>query len=363
MRFAVVISAVVLTGAVALAQPQPRQYDVVIINARLVDGTGAPARMASVGIRAGRIVRIGEVSPGQSSEVIDARSAVVAPGLVVASDDAVHGPGVTTVVAGTRGLSVLDVAQELQRIDESGATTNYATMIGHATVRLSVMGRIDRGPTVSELKRMKALVFRGIADGALGLSTDLTDSPGRYAEEPEIVELARVAGNEDGLYASYAPGDAVAGVEAVRKAIKIGSVTGMAVRIARTAANGVADALIDAARVGGADVTVTEERGPGFALADLSSERRERDGVSLEEAVRRLTSQVARQFGLQGRGEIRVGAAADLIVFDPARAGQAAGLSHVLVNGVVTMREGAPGLERAGQVLRRQDVRDQQAWH
>jgi N-acyl-D-amino-acid deacylase len=108
---------------------------------------------------------------------------------------------------------------------------------------------------------------------------------------------------------------------------------------------------------------VPHPRGMGNTVRVLGRYVRERKVVSLEEAVRKMTSLPAHQFGLTGRGEIRVGAAADLVVFDPAKVGDVAtfaephaypvGISHVIVNGVPAVREGEATSSRSGQVLRR----------
>ncbi len=88
-------------------------------------------------------------------------------------------------------------------IEQTGASVNFATLIGHNTVRREVMGTANRNPTIPELDRMKALVWRAMADGAVGFSTGLQYVPGTYAQTGEIIELARVAGNEGGVYASH----------------------------------------------------------------------------------------------------------------------------------------------------------------
>src|SRR5205814_10170835 len=111
--------------------------------------------------------------------------------------------GVTTVVAANCGGSALDVGDSRERIGERGADVNFATLIGHNTVRRAVMGTERRAPTAEELSKMKALVTRAMAEGAVGFSTGLQYIPGAYAELPEIVSLASAAAAAGGLYATH----------------------------------------------------------------------------------------------------------------------------------------------------------------
>src|SRR5262245_55882858 len=133
-------------GALAAApQPEPL-YDVLITGGRVVDGSGAPARVASVAIKDGSIVVVGSPRPGGARERIDASGLVVAPGFIdvhTHADDLADMPraenfarmGVTSIVAGNCGSSALDVAEALANIKQAGVSINFATLIGHNTVR------------------------------------------------------------------------------------------------------------------------------------------------------------------------------------------------------------------------------------
>jgi hypothetical protein len=96
---------------------------------------------------------------------------------------------VTSIVAGNCGTSALDVGEALTRIRQTGAAVNFATLVGHNTVREAVMGTADRIPPIPELDRMKSLVWRAMVDGAVGFSTGLQYVPGTYARVPEILGL------------------------------------------------------------------------------------------------------------------------------------------------------------------------------
>src|SRR4051794_22600835 len=179
MRRAVLAFLAIVSLPTAPAGQPPAQYDLLIRNGRVVDGSGSPARNADVGIRNGRIVFVGDERRVSARAVIDASGLVVAPGFIdvhTHADDLADAPraenfvrmGVTSIVAGNCGTSALDIGAELTKIRQTGAAVNFATLIGHNTVRESVMGRADRSPTLPELDRMKSLVWRGMTDGAVG---------------------------------------------------------------------------------------------------------------------------------------------------------------------------------------------------
>jgi N-acyl-D-amino-acid deacylase len=228
---------------------------------------------ADVAIRDGRIVAVGSLSNATAAEIIDATGLMVAPGFIdvhTHADDVADTPraenfvrmGVTSVVAGNCGGSALDIGEALTKIRQAGIAINYATLIGHNTVRRAVMGTANRDPTISELAKMKSLVWRAMADGAVGFSTGLQYVPGTYAKFAEILELARVAGNAGGLYASHMRNEGTALEAAVQETIHVGEMTMCRVQISHLkvdspnnwGASARALSLIDAARKRGIDV-------------------------------------------------------------------------------------------------------------
>jgi N-acyl-D-amino-acid deacylase len=264
-----------LLCAVAVAAPrsQQPQYDLVIAGGRVIDGTGAPARLADVAITAGKIVAVGSIGKAAGREAIGAAGKVVAPGFIdvhTHADDLVDHPraenfvrmGVTSIVAGNCGASALDIGDAFEKLRQLGASVNFATFIGHNTVRRAVMGTDRRDPTIGELKKMKTLVWKAMVDGALGLSTGLQYVPGTYARMPELIGLALVAGNERGMYATHMRNEGTALEAAVEEAIAVGRSSGTRVQIShlkvdspnRWGASAKALALIDAARAKGLQV-------------------------------------------------------------------------------------------------------------
>jgi N-acyl-D-amino-acid deacylase len=208
MRFtalALFCSAVVLGAA---------DYDLVLRGGRVADGTGNPAFFADVAIKDGRIAAIGRID-GSAEREVDATERIVCPGFI---DVHTHAEeidelplaenfvrmGVTTLVLGNCGSSVLDVGAFFKRLETTNMSLNIATLVGHGSVRSRVMGgSFMRPPTEHELGRMKDLVEQAMKSGAVGLSTGLIYLPGTFAKTDEIIELAKVAAHYDGIYASH----------------------------------------------------------------------------------------------------------------------------------------------------------------
>jgi len=224
------------------ARVNPPVYDLLITNARIVDGSGNPWFRADVAIREGRIVRVGRVAPETAAKLIDARGQIIAPGFIdvhthvesiysLPSAENFVRMGVTSLVTGNCGSSTTEVGEFLGRIQDKPLAVNLATLIAHGSVRRKVIGLGDREPAPDELKQMEAVVEQGMKDGAVGLSTGLIYVPGTYAKTDEIVALARVAARYGGLYATHMrnEGDKVA--DAIRESIQIGEQAGLPVEI------------------------------------------------------------------------------------------------------------------------------------
>jgi N-acyl-D-amino-acid deacylase len=513
------VGAALLTPS--LAAQQTARYDLVIAGGTVIDGTGRAGTVQDVAIKDGKIAALGRIPKAQAAEVIDAAGLVVAPGFIdvhTHADNLANRPaaanfvrmGVTTIVAGNCGGSALDVGAALAALREKPAAVNFATLIGHNTVRSAVMGSENRAPRAGEIASMKSLVWKAMADGAVGLSTGLQYVPGTYSQPPEIIDLARAAANAGGLYASHMRNEGTRLEEAIAETIRVGEATGARVQIShlkvdspnRWGASEKALAMIDAARLRGIDVRADQyaytaasstlgirfpswaleggqsaiagrlndpdtwqkikqemagllaERGlrdlsfavvamyrpdtslNGLSMKQVASRRKGSDSadaqfeaaremllqggasmvyhfmsdddvdrimrhphvafasdagvlsfgdgaphprgygnnarvlghyararrvISLEEAVRKMTSLPAEHFKFAGRGAIRTGYAADVVMFDPAKVadaatfeaphGYATGVPHVIVNGVVVVKDGAQTGARPGQVI------------
>jgi N-acyl-D-amino-acid deacylase len=262
--------AVVLAGATGLGAPR---FDVAIIGGQVVDGSGGPPRRIDVGVSGGRIAALRTIARADAREVIDARGLVVAPGFIdvhTHADDLAQHPlaenfirmGVTTIVAGNCGSSALDVAAALDEVARTRPAVNFATLIGHNTVRRAVLGTEDRLPTLGEMARMRSLVWRALADGAVGFSTGLQYVPGTYAGPAEIVELARIAANAGGVYATHLRNEGTELETAIEETLRVAATTRARVQIShlkvdspgRWGAGALALDLLDRARARGIDV-------------------------------------------------------------------------------------------------------------
>ncbi len=518
---AAVVAMVAAASLIAHAQTRPVPFDLVITGGTVIDGMGAPGQVLDIGIRDGRVVQVGQLQNAAANERITATGLTVAPGFIdvhTHADDVADHPfaenflqmGVTTIVAGNCGSSALDISDAFDRIRAVGISINYATLIGHNTVRASVMGSQNVLPRADDLRHMKSLVFKAMIDGAVGFSTGLQYIPGTYAKTNEITELARVAGNEGGIYATHMRNEGTAFEAAIRESINVARLTDAPLEIshlkidspAQWGASAKALTLIDDARKRGIKVQADmyaytagssslSIRFPSWALEGGSAEVKKRLGdpatwarikkemqglldergfsdlswatiatyradpslnglsmkeaaqklkgsdtpdaqlelardmqsaggasmvyhfmsdddvatimrhpmvsiasdagintlgqgvphprgygdnarvlgkfvredkvISLEEAIRKMTSLPAQFFGFPDRGVIKAGAFADLVIFDPAKIAETAtyakphsypvGVAAVIVNGVVTVRNGKHTEAKAGQIV------------
>ena len=266
----------VTLSALALGAQSPR-YDLVITGGTVIDGSGSRGRRADVAIAKGRIVAVGEIVRAEAREILDVTGMIVAPGFIdvhTHADEVWERPraenfvkmGVTTIVAGNCGGSADDVAASFARFEQTPASVNFSTLIGHNTVRRAVMGTENRLPTIGEMARMKTLVWKAMADGAVGFSTGLQYVPGTYSKTPEIIELARVAANAGGLYASHMRNEGTQLEASIEETLRIGRMTGARVQIShlkvdspnRWGASTKALEMIDAARAKGIDVVADQ---------------------------------------------------------------------------------------------------------
>jgi N-acyl-D-amino-acid deacylase len=217
-------------------------YDLLITNARIVDGSGNPWFRADVAVKDGRIARIGRISAAEARQTIDARNQILAPGFIdvhthvesiyslPAAENFIR-MGVTSLVTGNCGTSTTDVSEFLGRIKVKPIAVNLGTLVAHGSVRRRVMGLDDRGPTPEEMTRMEALVEQAMKDGAVGLSTGLIYVPGTYAKTDEIIGLAKVAAKYGGLYATHMRNEGEKVADAIRESIEIGEKAGLPVEI------------------------------------------------------------------------------------------------------------------------------------
>lgn len=242
----------------------------------VIDGTGAPARMADLRVAGERILEIGRFTPQPGERVIDARGMVVVPGFIdihnhsergFASDPEARSQilqGITTLAVGPDGGSPWPIGDYLRWCRDQRLATNVLAFIGHATVRRQVLGEdFRRQATPAEIERMVSLVEQGMKEGAVGLSSGLEYDVGNPASTEEVIALARVAGRHRGIYMSHVRDEADQAMDAFREAIRIGREARVPVQISHIKLGtvgvwgraGEAVRIIAEARRAGLDVT------------------------------------------------------------------------------------------------------------
>jgi N-acyl-D-amino-acid deacylase len=279
-------TAVLCLASAALRGQEP--LDIAILGGRVVDGTGAPWYVADVGIRGGKIVKIGRIDGAVAKRTIEAKGLVVAPGFVDMMgqtatpmlDDPASGmnlltQGITTINAG-EGSSAAPLDEEdakrlgwrtmgdyFRRIEDRGLPLNVVQTVGHTQVRRIVLGDVDRRPSEAELKQMGDLVAEAMEAGAIGVSTALIYPPAVYASTDEIASLAAVAGRFGGRYYTHMRNEGDRLEEAIDEALEIGRRGNTPVHVFHLKAAGrqnwgkmqLAIAKIKAARAAGEQVT------------------------------------------------------------------------------------------------------------
>jgi len=290
---------VLLTASTGLLA---QQYDVLIRNGRVVDGSGNPWTYADVGLMGDRVAFVGRAASGVTAKrTIDATGLVVAPGFIdmlgqsefnlLVDKQAVSKltQGVTTEITG-EGESIAptndalnaehaDVLQHYrvtadwrsleeysQRLTKQGSGINLGTYIGAAQVRRLVIGTADRTPTAAELKDMEIAVDDAMSDGAMGVSSALIYAPGSYAKTDELIALAKVAAAKGGVYASHIRNEGDSEANALNEAFRIGRDANIPVQIFHLKVSGQQNwgkmpqviNAIEQARASGIDVTANQ---------------------------------------------------------------------------------------------------------
>jgi N-acyl-D-amino-acid deacylase len=480
----------------AAHQPHP---DLIIRGALLIDGSGKPGVAGDLAVDDDRISAIGDLSAIRGSREIQARGLALAPGFIdththddraLLSDPLMTckiSQGVTTVITGNCGVSLaplsteryppppLDIiareptqffasfGQYLSALNRDPAAVNAACQVGHSTLRVGALDRLDRPPTAAEIDTMRGALENALEDGAIGMSTGLFYPPARHAPTDEIIALAKAMQPRGGIHTTHMRDEASHVVDAVKETIQIGKASGIPIVISHHKATGIpnhglvkdtldlieearksqalgldaypyvaASTMLDSTRIPlSSKIIVTWSKSrpefagqtleaiaaklrcdqeqaakqllPAGAIYFMMAEEDVRrvlsyphtmigsDGLphdehphprlwgtfprvlghyardvglfSLEEAVRRMTSLPAGQFGLGGRGTLRPGAYADLVLFDPAKIADratfeqpktpATGIICVIVNGRTVWRDGHATGERPGRTLQR----------
>ena len=213
------------------------KYDLIIKNARIIDGTNSPWFRGDVGIKDGKIIKTGVLEGDDSLEILDAEDQYLTPGFIdihCHSDSTLPDyplaesrifQGITTEIGGNCGISSAPVNPErvkllrdyaghlkydwhrlseyLERLENSGISTNFGTLTGHGTIRLAVMGFEDRKPDEKEMEEMIMLLRQCMDDGAYGMSSGLIYPPGCFSDVDEMSALVKELKSYGGVYAPH----------------------------------------------------------------------------------------------------------------------------------------------------------------
>jgi N-acyl-D-amino-acid deacylase len=271
----------------SLAAQQPRPFDLLITNARIVDGTGGPSVNGSVAVRDGRIAGVGRVA-GAAARTIDAHGLVLAPGFIDPHSHSDYAlltdgnaeskirQGVTTEVIGESGSAApqkpsasrpwSDFAGYFGAIEQSTISVNLLSYVGLGQVREQVMGNDDRDPTPDELAKMTGLVADAMRQGAYGVATGLIYSPNAYAKLPELIALSKPAAAAGGLYVSHLRYDGDKLREGLEEAIAIGEGARIPVQVLHIKVTGAKNfgrmkeviAIVEAAQKRGVEISANQ---------------------------------------------------------------------------------------------------------
>src|SRR6202789_2717866 len=277
---------------------QTADFDLVITNGHIIDGTGSPWYSGDIGIREGKVAAIGNLASAPRKRTIDAAGKVVAPGFIDMLGQSELSilveprlpskiyQGITTKITGEGGsIAPLNDAiiqadrqgyehykitpdwrtfrQYFARLEKQGMGINLASYVGATQVRRMVLGDDNVQPTPEQLEQMKTLVRDAMKDGAVGVSTALEYAPAPYAKTDELIALAAEGGKFGGIYSTHMRDESNSVLEAIDEALRIGREAHVPVEIWHIKVAGKDNwgrmpevvAKITAARASGADVT------------------------------------------------------------------------------------------------------------
>lgn len=266
-------------------------YDILITNARIVDGTGNPWYRGAVATRGDRIAYVGPALPSLGAKrVIDAKGQVVAPGFIDmlghSESSILRGPhavskitqGITSEITGevssawpNLALGEAPNSQQpwnsldgyFRELERRGTAINLGTYVGTSSVRRAVMGGVNRHPTPAEMAQMGALIDSAMRDGAMGMGTGLIYLPSTFFSTEELIALTKFVVPYRGGYATHMRSEGAALLDAVRETIRIAAEAGTWAEIRHIKSRSLeqmqqAVALIDSARRVGIDVTADQ---------------------------------------------------------------------------------------------------------
>ena len=377
-RRALATFSLLLTVAVTSAQT-PQQFDILIRNGRVLDGTGNPWYRADIGITGDRIGAVGQLGNATAKTTIDAADRYVTPGFIdvhshagggLATEELKHGQpllaqGLTTVFVNPDGGGPVDLAAQRATYEKQRIGVNVAQMVPHGSIRREVMDMSDRDPNAGELAKMVELTRQGMLAGGFGLSSGLYYAPGSYSKTGEVIAMARATAPFGGVYSSHIRDESdytIGVVAAVQEVIDIAEQGGVVGVVSHMKALGPASwglsktliANIEAARTRGvqvfADQYPYEASGTGIvgALIPRSAQVGGRDAM-----MKRITGELRNEIRAEVKTNIARRGGADTLMIsryavNPSFEGQR--LS------TLAARAGVPPEEYALQLLEKGDA-------
>jgi N-acyl-D-aspartate/D-glutamate deacylase len=462
---AAALQVVLVAVLTASCVQRPSEFDLIITNGQVVDGSGAPGFAADIAIRNDTIVHIGQLTKRErrgARKIINAQGLVVSPGfidiharseytlLVDGTAQSKIRQGVTTEILGESespgpfegklkpgspyGLKIdwRRLGEYFDRLEQNGVALNVASFVGASQVRSCILGEASRDPTRAEMEEMLRLVGEAMRDGAAGLSCALLVPPNSYLTTAQLIEMAKVIKQYGGTFFIHVRTEGEGIHQAVGEALEIAEKAKVPVEILHLK---IADRrlwgrmkeicdLIERARSRGIKATADQypytagqndlvaliPPGPMEGSRELMSEEdvryamklpwvsvgsdgaavrpdgvlgggrphprcygtfprilgkyvREEHVLTLEDAVRKMTSLNAEKIGITTRGLLKEGKKADITIFDPRSVIDRAtfedphqypsGIEHVIVNGVPVVENGVHLGTKPGKILRR----------
>ncbi len=210
-----------------------QQFDLVIRNGMIIDGSGKKSFRADIGINNDKIISIGDLSKASAKKIIDANGLAVSPGFIdlhahiEAVDETPDAEshvrqGVTLALGGPDGGGPWPFGKYLSELEKKPLGMNVAFLTGHNIIRRNIMKLDNRAPTKDELEQMKKQVAMAMQEGAFGFSTGLKYLPGTFSEVSEVIALSKVASSFGGFYTSHLREEGLGLIDAVQEAILIG---------------------------------------------------------------------------------------------------------------------------------------------
>src|SRR5512134_393340 len=250
----------VLPLLLAISLQGGERVDVLVRGGTVYDGSGAPGRITDVGIRADRIVFVGDAAQAgvTAGRVLEARGLIVAPGFIDPHTHVLTGApssneasrraesalmqGITTVTIGPDGRGPYNVAQVMADWDRLGAGTNVYNLVGFGAVRGAVMGNSSAKATPAQIDSMRKLIDKAMREGAYGVGGGLFYAPQSYATTDEVVAVVSAARPYGGVYDTHQRDESsytIGLLNSVREAIRVGRESGLTTNLGHVKALGV----------------------------------------------------------------------------------------------------------------------------